>query len=413
MSYLPELGKPELIEMTINEDIIDIDDVEKSTFNGFLYNYSSYHNADPAGTLTVEYTYDSNVTISRWRLQPKQHPYSPVETPFIDLYEASNIQSYYNYSFQMGEFNVELNVDLLVNLPDIEYIDINDDLTWQKQFNSTYVEEFTDLTQLDNNTFRLPDLDIDSKFYILDFTLNYTIEVVNEFSDFWRKDYLVDGTSTRIREFDIAVVDGPDTILASNFALNISEFYYEEFIEVSSNFERPVGSYNMRNVGDRTLNGTRLDFLSGTLGLYSEYYLQKGEVDTIFVKYTASESLTIKIVDKINTPLNKAEVKLNFGTSTNATYGTYISEDFILPYAYKISNSLGMVYYPHTPRGNYTVDVYYQNRLVAQGVNVDSNIEVNIVYTTVPHFPVWIVIFASTSVLIGALGFVILKRAKK
>jgi hypothetical protein len=413
LSYRPELPRPEIIGMMINSTPVDIDKVEKSSLNGFLYNYSSYHKSEPTGTLIVEYLYDSNITISRWRLRQKQFPYSPEESPYINLREPATIQSYYNYTFQMGEFNLDLNVDLLVNLPDVEYITINDDLIWMKQFNATYTEDFEDLTQLSNKTFRLPDLDIDSKFYILEFSLNHTIEIVNKFSDYWSRDYLVGGTSTRIREFDISVIEGPETILVSNFLLNISDFFYEEFMEVTSNFGRPIETYNMRNIGDRTQNGTRIDFYGGYLGLTADYYLMKGEVDTISLKYRAPLTLNLKVVDRINNPLKNAEIKVNLGTSPNATYGTFISENLSLPYAWKITNSLGRASYYNVPRSNFTVDVYYQNRLVAQNVIVNPTTVLNVIYTTVPHFPTWIIIFSCTSALIGAVGFVIMKKAKK
>ena len=411
LSYRPILSDPEIIEMNINSTPIDdIETVEKSPLNGFLFNYSDYHESDPVGTLIVDYVYDSNVTISQWVLRQKQDPYSPVESPFIDVYEKSNIASYYNYSFQMGDYNLDIDVDLLINLPDIDFI--NDDLLWQKRYNTSSTLEYEDVTRLSNDTFRLPNLDIDSKTFILDFTVNHTIELVNKFSEYWTKDYLADDTSIRIREFDISVVDGPPTIAVSNFRLNLSEFFYEEFIEVTSAFGRPIETYNMRNVGHRTLNGTRIDFLGGYEGLFAEYYLVKGEVDSISLKYRTPTDLNIKIVDKINNPLRNAEVKLKLGNSTNATYGTYISEELSVPYAFKMTDSLGFVHYPDTPRGNYTVDVYYQNRLVAEGASIDSNLEVNVVFTSVPHFPVWIIIFASTSAVLGAVGFLIMKRAK-
>jgi len=411
LSYRPVLSSPEIIGMNINSTPIDdIEKVEKSSLNGFLFNYSAYHNSEPIGTLIVDYIYDANITVSQWVLQQKQYPYSPEQSPFIDLYEKANFASYYNYSFQMGDFNVDIDVDLLINIPDIDYI--NDDVVWLKRFNTTSTLEYEEVTQLSNGTFRLPNLDIDTKKYIVDFSANHTIELVNKFSDYWTKDYLADGTTTRVREFDISVIEGPSTILVSNFRLNLTEFFYEEFIEVTSAFERPMETYNLRNIGDRTLNGTRVDFLGGYEGLSADYYLAKGEVDTISFKYRTPADLNIKIVDKINNPLRNAEIKLNLGNSTNATYGTYISEELSVPYAFKMTDSLGFVHYPDTPRGNYTVDVYYQNRLVAEGASIDSNLEINLVFTSVPHFPVWIIIFASTSALLGAVGFLIMKRAK-
>ncbi len=410
LSYLPVASSPEIIGMNINSTPIDIESVERSEINGFLFDYSAYHDSHPIGTLIVDYIYDTNITISAWKLRQKQFPYSPVNSPFIDLYQKSNIQSYYNYTFQMGDFNLDILVDLLINLPDVEYI--NDDIVWKKRYNTTSTLEYEEVTHLANGTYRLPNLDIDSKTYIVDFSVNHTIELVNKFSEYWTKDYLSDGTATRIREFDISVVEGPSTIVVSNFRLNLTEFFYEDFIEVTSAFDRPLGTYNMRNVGDRTLNGTRVDFLGGDLGLTAEYYLVKGEVDTISFKYKAPADLNIKVVDRINNPLRNAEVKLNLGNSTNATFGTYISENFSVPYAFKITDSLGHVHYPDVPRGNFTVDVYYQNRLVAEGVFIDSRLKINVVSTSVPHFPVWIVIFASTSAIIGAVGFLILKRGK-
>jgi len=409
LNYKPELNRGELISMTINSTPIDVEEVEISQFGGFNYNYSSYHNINPEDTLVVSYLYDYNVTIRNWRLLQKRYPTSPIESPFINLYQHTNFESYYNYTFQFGNFNVDLDVDVLVNIPDVDYLY---DFFWQKRYNLTTTLEFEDVIQLSNGTFRLNNIPVDSKSYIVDFLTNHTVELTNQFSEYWRRDYLTDGKTTRVRDFDITVVEGPPTILVSNFRLNMTEFNFEEVLEVTSGFDRRIATFNLRDIGNRTQNGTRIDFLGGEELLASDYYLVLNEVDTISIKYDAPASLTIQVVDKINVPLKNAEVKLNFGNSTNATYGTFISEDFSLPYAYKISNSLGFVYYPDVPRGNYTVEVFYQNKLVADGVSIDTTSEINVILTSVPHFPTWMIIFASTSAIIGTVGYVIFKKAK-
>jgi hypothetical protein len=345
------------------------------------------------------------------RLVQKNYPYAPGEIPYIDLYNASNIASYYNYTFQVGDFLADLNVDLLINLPDVDHLY---NFNWTQKEGLSAPTQVQNITQLTNNTFRLVDVDVTpNRLFIADFMTNHTIEVVNEFSDYWRRDYLKDGTSTRIRDFDISVIGGPETIVVSNFLLNLTEFHNVEFIKVTSSLDRILQTYDLHDIGNRTQNGTRIEFLRGEEDrLISDYYLVKGEVDTISVTYTAPTSIAIKIVDKINTPLKSAEVKLNFGNSTNATFGTMISKELVLPYAFKITNSLGLVTYPEVPRGNYTVDVYYKGNIVASGIPIDTYTKLNVVFTIVPHFPGWVILFAATSAIIGAVGFIIFKKAQ-
>ena len=411
LAYKPELSIPnkgDLISMNINSTLIDLDEVEISKNGGFVYNYSSWHDLNPEDTLRVDYVYDYNITIKDWRIFQKNYNLDAlIEPTYLDLYNQTYMPTYYTYTFQMGEYLESLQVDLLVNLPDIDYLS---DIRWEKRFNLSDPIDFENTTQLSNSTFRFTDIDIDTKIYIGHFETNHTIEVVNEFSDYWSKDYLFTGKVTRIREFDISVVDGPPTIGVSNYRLNLTEFLFDEVIEVTSAFGRNVTSHDLKNEG---ANGTRLDFPLGEgLEISTEYFLVLDEIDTIVVKYTVPSSLAIKVVDKINNPLRKADVKLNFGNSTNATYGTMISEELVIPYAYKITSSLGMVYYPDVPRGNYTVDVFYNGKQVAFGIPIDTYTNDIVVFSLVPHFPTWMIIFASTSALIGIVGYIIMKKAQ-
>ena len=73
---------------------------------------------------------------------------------------------------------------------------------------------------------------------------------------------------------------------------------------------------------------------------------------------------------------------------------------------------MGFAFYPHVPQGNFTVDVFYQNRQVAFAVPIDTYTEDVVVYTTVPHFPIFVVTFAAISAVLGVVGFIIYKKAR-
>ncbi|MBN2154460.1 MAG: hypothetical protein JW776_00265 [Candidatus Lokiarchaeota archaeon] len=406
LNYKSELARGEIIEMYINSTPIDdISKVEKSSAGGFNYNYSEYHNANPKGSLIVDYVFDYNVTMRYWRLLQKRYPSAPEKTPFITKNQAEII-SYYNYTWQMGDFNVDLIVDLILNIPDITYLR---DLEWKKTYSLTNTTVFTGYTQLVNSSFRLANLPIDAKTFTIDFVTNHTIEIANKFSDYWRKDYLVNGRNERVRLFDISVIEGPPSILVSNFLLNLTEVHFNEFIDVSSNFGRSLTFHNMWTEYGRKTNGTTIEFFGGEDYLASDYYLVLGETDVISITYRASSSLQFTVVDKINNPLRNAEVILYFG---NATYGTYISEDLSIPYAAKITDGSGIITLDEVPRGNFLVDVVYKGQLVADKVAIDTEADDYVISTSVPHFPIWMITFAGFSSAIGIIGYVIFKKAK-
>ena len=406
LNFKSELSHGEIIEMYINSTpIADISDVTLSFAGGFNFNYSEYHSANPIGTLDVNYIFDYNITMYNWRLMQKKYPYSPQPNPFITK-NRTEITSFFNYTWETGEFAVDCTIDLLVNIPDIEYLQ---NLQWRIRHNIGNTTDFSGYTQLVNNTFRLSDLKIDRKTIIINFETNHTLEIVNKFSDYWLRDYLVEGNSKRGRDFDISVVEGPPTIFVSNFQLNLTDIFHEEFISVSSAFNRTLTFKDTYRDFDRTQNGTTLEFF-GTLDfVFQDYYLLLGETDTITVTYKAISQLEFKVVDKINNPLRNAEVFVYFG---NATYGTYISEETSIPYAAKLTDVSGVVSIDNVPRGNYLVDVYYKGKIVADDISVNTESTDQIVPTSVPHFPLWIILFASFSTLTGLIGYIIFKKAR-
>ncbi len=196
----------------------------------------------------------------------------------------------------------------------------------------------------------------------------------------------------------ISMVTGPPHIFLKNVVLYETAIPIDQVVEVSSLFNREVLFFDA-NASVPRHYGLKVDIP----------YLIVGETCPISIKYLATQTLTIVVTDTIKMPLVGANVEiLYFG----AMYGTYISNKSVQPINPGRTDENGQVVLYDVPRGNYTVRIIWQGKLVKE-TTVNTDKEVNYVFTRVPHFPLWILIFGITTVITTAVGLMYYLKNKK
>ncbi|GAI87432.1 unnamed protein product [marine sediment metagenome] len=100
--------------------------------------------------------------------------------------------------------------------------------------------------------------------------------------------------------------------------------------------------------------------------------------------------------------------KLHFGV----IYGTYISNKTIQPIIPLKSDENGQIVLYNVPRGNYTIRVYWEGRFVKEA-SISTFNEINYVYTSIIHSPLWIIIFGGIIGIILILGAIFYLKYKK
>jgi hypothetical protein len=77
--------------------------------------------------------------------------------------------------------------------------------------------------------------------------------------------------------------------------------------------------------------------------------------------------------------------------------------------ANKYTDSQGQVVINQVPYGNYTISVYYMNKFV-ENVTASTTNALNFLVTQIPQFPVWVIIYASISLVFVMSGLKIYKK---
>lgn len=294
-------------------------------------------------------------------------------------------------------------VDLIVNP-----LDKNLFYDQQLKINDQVENDFLEQDNLINVT-----ISADSKIFYLTFKTNFTFKFENSVDYSWAIDRLSEGRNVRERIYFPSLISGPKHIYLKNVTLIESTISADQVISNSSLFERPVNYYDVIvSITQETIENS-LIFTENAVkrkGLRLELpYLILGETNPFSLKYDATSDLKIVITDNIRMPLIGYRIELLY---FGKVFGTYISNDLILPMAPAYSNENGEILIENVPNGNYTIKIYQDNVIIMIDL-INTFSEVNYVSTNVPFFPLWILIFGCINgalILIGLITYFNNKR---
>jgi hypothetical protein len=108
-------------------------------------------------------------------------------------------------------------------------------------------------------------------------------------------------------------------------------------------------------------------------------------------------------------PLVGAKLKILY---FEKSYGTYISNWQIQPISLRNTDENGEVIIDNVPIGNYTVRVYFEGSFIKEAA-ISTNNDINYIFTTVPHFPLWIIVFGTINGIILLIGLIYFLRYRK
>jgi len=237
-----------------------------------------------------------------------------------------------------------------------------------------------------------------SSTFSLNFTSTYLLRFEEPVGNSWAIDRLVSQREIRERIYFCNLISGPTHIYLKNVEFYEPGIYLEEVINTYSLFNRDVLFVDANNS------------ISKRLGLNVTIpYLFVGETCPFSIEYFTFQKLKIVITDNIKMPLVGAKIEVfHFG----AIYGTYISNTTIQPIIPSKSDENGQIVLYNVPRGNYTIRVYWEGKFVKEASISTSN-EINYVYTSIIHFPLWIIIFGGINGIILILGAIFYLKYKK
>jgi hypothetical protein len=390
-----------LQEVYMNSTQIPLGQIQKLS-GGYVYNYSYYHNLYPNGILNMHYIIDYNITLNMWRMIQD----TVVKAPYLTSY-SREITGFYNYTFAPGKTGLDLTATYLVNLPDASRLIF---LSMSRYTGTTPPStgiKITAYTKYSNNSI-LINTATNITHYSINFKANFTLSFVNRYWSYWNKDYLYSGRDVRARQYELQCTDGPSSIMISHFKFNESSIPFEDKISLLSTFERPLTSSNMNYSSAARISGTTFTF--GTSGS-TFYFLVKGEIDIITIRYHSERQLNIIIVDQVSVPVMNAEIRLFYGSS-DILFGTIMSKSQNYPIAAKYTDNQGQIILKDLPSGSYKISIYF-NGVFVQNSTVSSSDSLSYIETSIPHFPTWTVVFSSLCAVFIISGLKIIKKNKR
>ena len=226
------------------------------------------------------------------------------------------------------------------------------------------------------------------------FNANFTVRFEDPVDFSWAIDRLVDLSDIRERIYFPKLVAGPDHIFLENLYIFENTITIDEVTSNSSLFNRKVNIFDANVSVIQEVLGKSLIFTKNSVkkkGLKVVLpYMIKGETVPFNIKYKASHNLRMIITDNIRMPLTGMKIELFY---YDKPYGSYISNELVLPMAPAFSDQNGEVTIKNVPNGIYQLKVFENDRVLLE-TKVSSLENVNYVTTDVFHFPIIILIFS-------------------
>jgi hypothetical protein len=405
------------IFITLNESttpytIANMSDYRTSESGIFYFNFTKLYEQNPNGTIFLKYEYDIEIPITDWQVTALAP--SNLEG-YIYLNQTNLITQKFHLNFSFGKSDgPKIDGLFKITVPDPDsvfglsydyYNEIAPNITFNRH--STLGNIITTRAELMNST-KIP--------IGISFSATYNVSFLDLINgnNLWFKDRLVEGFKTRERSYKLSVLAGPAHLALSYLRFN------ETFIHYSDTSGRSFTSQNGRSIAIENMNkstytklkpdepytyvGYRADGIS-VIG--SSFYIYKGEVDVVVVKYTTQKDLQVKILDNINNPLEGYRANFYFA---DQKYGSFISSNVVVPYPTIISESTGLITVKNVPRGNYTVEIFDAQGRFVKNVSASTEIILNELQTDVTHFPTVILVYTGVFGVILLLGIYIYRK---
>ncbi|MEJ2278304.1 MAG: hypothetical protein P8Y70_11245 [Candidatus Lokiarchaeota archaeon] len=357
--------------------------------------YYDYFDQIPSGNFTMTIRWEYQINVNNWQV------YQIGNQNLFITKKQQTIEPEYNYQFNLvgkrygtsllstSVNSKEINVDLKVNLPDKELLQNHKLRINQRDISDSEFQSYLnpnksiDISLLTNNT-----------LFSVNFTAQFEVKFVKPLFKTFGIDRLYNGNDIRERVYFPTIVSGPAHLLVKYVSFLDLDIWYDEVVSTYSQYNRQF-SYIDANDSIHT------DVTKGieiTLP-----YLIKGEVCPISIRYKANQNLRIIVRDNINTPVYNVKVRLLY---YGREFGTFVSRNWTQPTSPLITDQNGEIILKNVPRGNYSLDVLYNNKII-KTQTVDTTINPNIVPTNIPHFPLIFLIFISISGIIFASGAIV------
>lgn len=405
ISIISELKGGIIRQVTVNGTQIPLENI--TTLNGgYFYNFSYYYNLNKNGSLIMGFVFDYNLTISNWYIT--QHDMSSLLGKTYLTQKSQIIDAYYNYSLSPGSSGLNMTGKFIINLPDavkLNQTSINMSLYTGDIHSPSTFERYTNYTKHSNLSIEFTN-NANGTLYAINFKTNFTIEFkYSNGPNFWSKDSLIQNRDIRRRYYEISVVAGPTIIPVSLFYFNESSIPFDDVLSISSELGRVLSKSNM-NYTLTSLGpiGTTFKFEKPSETNY--YYLVYGETDRISIQYKSKYTLNLVITDKAQIPVRDVQLVIYY---QDVLYGTVMSATQTFQIAPQFTDSLGQAVIKEVPYGNFTISVYYFNNFI-ENVTANSTTALNFLVTQIPHFPIWVIIYASISLVFAISGLKIYKK---
>ena len=402
--YFPHFSGATLLEFYVNDSnsitklTEDVDYIIDST--GYLvFHYEDYFQKS-IFNFTMYLIWDYHIRVSEWTLEQTE------ETPLVMNDIEQEFTTRFTYYFFLIGYFVPWNLE---GTYPIEYIDValtvkppdKDSLSYQAININAVDENINDYVNQTDNSLSIELTDqfgLNNSVMVLNFTTSFNLKFEEPVGNSWAIDRLLAEKNIRERIYFISVTAGPAHIFLKNVAFYDTGIPFEHAISASSQFDRTIPFFD--------INAS----VPGQLGLKIILpYVILGETCPFSIKYRAMQTLKIVVTDIIKMPLVGVRIEiLHFGL----TYGTFISNETVQPIDPGRTDENGQVILYNVPRGNYTARVIYQGKIVKE-VEITTDKETNYVFTSVPHFPLWILVFGAINGIILLVGVIFYLKYKK
>ncbi|MFX1273516.1 MAG: hypothetical protein ACFFBP_20970 [Promethearchaeota archaeon] len=418
--YGPRLAPCHLSELYVKEagasgSPIKVDEVNYSIDeNNFLYfNYENYFMGSPPPNFYINIIWDYNISVDNWNLDRHYEGNIPIteqEQSFERKFEYKLNLLCYKFGANIDQIILgddKIKANLTLNLPDKELLsnhtieigetinDIADHLNLDKSIH-------TDLIQGNNTR------------VLLNFTAIFTVKFINPVENTWAIDRLVGGNNIRERIYLPTISSGPEHICIYDLEIFERTITSEQVLATSILFDSPFKRnllYSDANVSDWEDEPTFLtdnDRESRGINITLPFLI-KNEICPFIIKYSATENLTVRILDNIGMPLVGLDVVVNY---YGKPFGTYISNNRIQPISTQSTDINAEFIIDNVPNGEYLIQIYMFG--IYQGeYTINSYADVNYIKTSIVHFPLWILIFGLINLSVLALGYKFYKNKKK
>ena len=383
------------------------------TYN-FYYDFEENYKDHTKDEFNLTYVYNIKFPITQWSVTNTEPTHYISETNETFTQEFS-----YHVSF--GENNSQINTLAFLKFYLPNHQDIYD-LVLDKYNNHIIPSNQYSLT--DNIlTFSNKTYLNETNFLDLTFKANFTVEMLEVVDGLWSEDRLVEGLNIRERDYKITITHGPANLILKNIGINDTGIYFDHLNNGEqsgrSALDRFVYIENMnKSTGQGLISQndttTQPEYVDGIFFLHKvdstenePYWLLKNEIDIITIKYTAVYDLSIILRDRISTPVEGYSVKLYIG---DILFGTKINNFTIMPFPMLTSNKNGEIVFHSVPVANFTIEIYNRNGNYLENATVTPLEEINNVVTSIPHYPVTILVFTGFSAAFIVIGYIIFKK---